>query len=278
MPSASAAEVTEIHLTSAAVKTSQKPDGRTTVWEKQYLPEEQRQEGKVLDLALKNTSWHVAWQKTFPSPAVTKSPRTFSSSYHHTWGNLPLFLHRPGSGDCSKAGVMQTEIQPRAATADCWGKALGEEPLRSGFRIKWMALVSIRSSVSRRKRNPVALITWEGSICTSRPDIASTDRWFRGAKQREKTMRVNSDENSYLSDCCRKPERKKCHQGQRNLPWHCWKQLQILPGNQKSYSSTIYRTMILVHFFLLQNSYRMSQKGSTASGQHCRCCYHLLGI
>lgn len=128
-----------------------------------------------------------------------------------------------------------------------------------------MALVSIRCSVPRRKRSPMALITWEGSICTLRPSIASTDRWFRAAKQREKTKKVNSNENSYLSDCCSKLERKKCHQGQHNLPWHCWKQLQILPGNHNSYSSTIYRTIISVHLFTLQNSYQMSQKGSSAS-------------
>lgn len=94
-----------------------------------------------------------------------------------------------------------------------------------------MALVFICCFVTRRKRSPMALVSWEGSICTSLPNIANTDKWFRGAKQRGKTRKVDSNKNSYLSDCCSKPERKKCHQGQRNLPWRYWKQLQILPGN-----------------------------------------------
>lgn len=78
-----------------------------------------------------------------------------------------------------------------------------------------------------KEEEPVVLVSWEGSTKT-----ANTDGQFWGARQREETREINSSKSSsYLSDCCSKPERMKCHQGQHNLPWRYWKPLQILPRN-----------------------------------------------
>ena len=128
----------------------------------------------------------------------------------------------------SKAGVMQIQHSSSAPVSEPWGKVFGKEASRTGFWIKWTVLVFICCHQEEEEPNGAGQLR---SICTSLPNTASTDRRFRGANQRAKARKVKSSKNSYLSDCCSKLERKKCHQGQHNLPWRYWKQLQILPGN-----------------------------------------------